>query len=279
MMKITYLCFLGAALMALEVMGHGSMVYPKPRSSHGQTLDERNRCGAKDPYSKAGLGGGGEYCGIGCMGDACLYYQIGCYAGCGTCSLWGKDLYPTEADFKLADDCHPMEPTLGGGDPAHERELRTHNIDNLSQRGDWTRPNPWRAPGYAGKGNPSFPPCGVNSGGNKTFVNPPTTATDVPKGGPGTDLPSLGVQAKWTPGSIVNVSWALYANHGKGIFYFFLFHCVCVLRRGRGKGEGGRGGGIEGKKNCLFNGVCLLLYDTKEPKKKKKFWFCYQNSK
>ena len=59
-------------------------------------------------------------------------------------------------------DCQPATPTLGGGDPAHERELRTNNVDGLSQRGDWTKPNPWRAPGTAGKGNPDFQPCGIN---------------------------------------------------------------------------------------------------------------------
>ena len=56
-------------------------------------------------------------CGIGCLGEACLYYQIGCYAGCGTCSLTGKDLYPTQADLDLADHCKPIEPTLGEGTP------------------------------------------------------------------------------------------------------------------------------------------------------------------
>ena len=78
----------------------------------------------------------GEYCGIGCLGEACLYYQIGCYAGCPTCSLYGKDLYPTKEDLARADNCKPIEPTLGGGDPKHERELRTNNVDGLSLRGE-----------------------------------------------------------------------------------------------------------------------------------------------
>ena len=93
-------------------------------SAHNQTLDEHNKCGAADPYSKTGSStglGDGEYCGVGCLGEACLYYQIGCYAGCPTCSLTGKDLYPTSADLRLADHCEPIEPTLGGGDPAVRR--------------------------------------------------------------------------------------------------------------------------------------------------------------
>ena len=34
--------------------GHGSMLNPKPRSAHSQTFDERNQCGASNPYSTAG---------------------------------------------------------------------------------------------------------------------------------------------------------------------------------------------------------------------------------
>jgi hypothetical protein len=198
------------------------MVFPAPRSAHNQTLDEHNKCGAADPYSKTGSStglGDGEYCGVGCLGEACLYYQIGCYAGCPTCSLTGKDLYPTSADLRLADHCEPIEPTLGGGDPAHERELRTHNVDGLSKHGDWTKVNPWRAPGTAGSGNPDFQPCGINSGSKVAFPNPPTTAKDVPKAGPGTALPPVGKGPVWKRGATVEAAWALYANHAGGYSY------------------------------------------------------------
>jgi hypothetical protein len=221
MTKKTYL--LVATAGVIGVAGHGAMVSPAPRSAHNQTLDAANKCGSKDPYSKTGSKTGlpdGEYCGLGCLGEACLYYQIGCYAGCPTCSLYGKDLYPTAADLVRADNCVPIEPTLGGGDPAHERELRTNNVDGLSLRGDWTKVNPWRAPGTAGRGNPNFQPCGVNSGAFANFTtNPSTTASDVPKTGPGTSLPSVGTAATWVRGTTVETSWSLYANHGGGYSY------------------------------------------------------------
>ena len=38
----------------------------------GVSLDEHNKCGAADPYSKTGQYtklGDGEYCGIGCLGE------------------------------------------------------------------------------------------------------------------------------------------------------------------------------------------------------------------
>ena len=210
-------------LLPAIVLGHGAMTTPAPRAAHNQTLDEHNKCGAADPYSKTGQYtklGDGEYCGIGCLGEACLYYQIGCYAGCPVCSLTGKDLYPTQADLDLADHCKPIEPTLGGGDPKHERELRTHNIDGLSTHGDWTKVNPWRAPGTAGMGNPDFQPCGINSGSKKAFPNPPTSRDhSVPKAGPGTDLAPVGKGPVWVRGSTVEAAWALYANHAGGYSY------------------------------------------------------------
>ena len=200
-----------------------SQVFPPPRSAHNQTLDEHNRCGSSDPYSKTGAStglGDGEYCGIGCLGEACLYYQIGCFAGCGTCSLRGKDLYPTQADLDAAGMCKPISPTLGGGDPKHEHELRTHNIDGLSKRGDWTIVNPWRAPGTAGMGNPDFQPCGINSGSKQSFPDPPTSRDhSVPKSGPGTDLAPVGKGPVWKRGSTVEAGWALYANHAGGYSY------------------------------------------------------------
>ena len=72
--------------------------------------------------------------------------------------------YPVPADLVKAKCQLPPAPTLGGGDAAEEHKLRTYNIDNASAIGDWTRWNPWRSPGTAGKGNTAFQPCGVNSG-------------------------------------------------------------------------------------------------------------------
>ena len=155
----------------------------------------------------------GEYCGLGCLGDACLYYQIGCFHSCGNCSLKGKTLYPIPSDV-LCDVNSLPEPTLGGGNKTHEHEMRTHNIDNESTMGDWTKWMPWRSPGTAGLGNPAFSPCGINSGAAGDFL-PPTTAKDVPKSAPGTMLPELPKSewSTWKAGSIVEAEWAIYANH------------------------------------------------------------------
>ena len=58
------------------------MITPAPRSAHGQKYDDANKCSCKesgDCYSN--ITGVAQYCGVGCLGEACLYYQIGCYAG------------------------------------------------------------------------------------------------------------------------------------------------------------------------------------------------------
>ena len=201
--------------------GHGAMIEPRPRSSHNQVLDDRNKCGCEKTkygcYSKAGKEG--EYCGPGCIGESCLYYAIGCFQSCGTCSYVGKTLYPVPADLVAAGCQTPPPPTLGGGDPTEERKLRTYNIDSASHFKDWTAWNPWRAPGTAGKGNPAFQPCGVNSGSNPTFPDPP--AAGQPQFANGTDLPPLdtSAQSTWKAGGLANVSWSIYANHGGGYSY------------------------------------------------------------
>lgn len=209
------------------------MVVPAPRSSHNQVLDRHNNYGCQyvkgGCYSKVGIYAG-EYAGTGCIGEACLYYQIGCFRDCPTCSLTGvngtnkKDLYPTDADL-VGSGC-PVRaelpaPTLGGGDRVHERALRTHNPDNASPMGDWTMPNPWRSPGSTGKGNPKFQPCGVNSGSKLPVPEGIPPAAGQPAGANGTDLPPLkgGSQATWRSGSVVEASWAIYANHGGGYAY------------------------------------------------------------
>ena len=208
-----------AALLVLSTlvagaMGHGGMVSPAPRNAAGVDPRAReNACGSKTPYSQGGFYPG-EYCGVGCTGDACLWYAIGCYAGCANCSYQGKDLYPTAQDLRLAGDCAPAAPTVNA------RALRTYNIDSAAgSAADWTRVMPWRAPGTAGAGNPAFDPCGVNSG-DKTGATPTATGFDE-VGMPGTRLPApAGASpAAWRAGGVVEVEWAIYANHAGGYSY------------------------------------------------------------
>lgn len=212
--------FAYAAMTAETVHGHGAMIFPPPRSSHNQVYDDQNKCGCEDTpggcYSNASRPG--FYCGLGCIGEACLYYQIGCFQGCSTCSYIGKTLYPVPSDLAAAGCAVPPAPTLGGGNATLEKLLRTYNVDNESKLGDWTKWNPWRSPGSAGKGGGQFQPCGVNSGSNDHFPDPPAAGQE--KFGNGTDLPPLATPPPtWKIGDVVDIEWSIYANHGGGFSY------------------------------------------------------------
>eukprot|EP00938_MAST-03A_sp_MAST-3A-sp1_P001279 g1279.t1 len=205
-----------------NVESHGSMITPRPRSAHNQDFDDRNKCGCENTpggcYSNATAPG--DYCGLGCIGESCLYYQIGCFQNCPECSYVGKTLYPVPDDLVKAGNCPtPPTPTLGGGDAKVAHTLRTYNIDDASYFGDWTAWNPWRSPGTAGRGNPKFQPCGVNSGSNPTFPDPP--AAGQAQFANGTDLPKIprSQWTKWKIGSVVEAEWSIYANHGGGYSY------------------------------------------------------------
>jgi hypothetical protein len=101
-----------------------------------------------------------------------------------------------------------MEPT--NNDP----EFRTWDPHGQSECGDFTKYNPWRAPGKA----PVQDPCGVASG----FGNP-GSYVEVPKGYRGGDKGSkvLPEQAatSWKAGGTAQVGWGLSAQHGGGYSY------------------------------------------------------------
>ena len=83
---------------------------------------------------------------------------------------------------------------------------------------DVWRKNPWRSPGAApvyGSG------CGV-AGGHSTnvYANGGTPPAGVTLGFDGKNLPKTNLgPAKWQVGSVVEVAWAMAANHGGGYAY------------------------------------------------------------
>lgn len=202
---------MGLLVLAGLAHGHGGMITPVPRNAAGQKVwSKSNQCNSNTPYSQAGYSPG-EYCGVGCVGDSCLWYQIGCFVGCGTCSMTGKDLYPTPGDLDKAGHCKPIAATN------NDKSTMGYNIDKLSTHGDWSAVNPWRAPGTAGRGNLAFNPCGISSGSLAPFPDPAATGTT--QGMNGTDLPATADAAVWKRGSVKDVEWGLYANHAGGYAY------------------------------------------------------------
>ena len=58
------------ASVIVSVASHGSLTIPVPRNNHG----------AEPPFGKT------VYHNPGCQGDACLWFNEGCYNGCPACT-------------------------------------------------------------------------------------------------------------------------------------------------------------------------------------------------
>ena len=91
----------------------------------------------------------------GCQNFACLWFNQGCQPGCKHCTdIAGGAANPdSESPDACSEPNGTMAPTLNGPN------LRTYRDSPL---GDWTRKNPWRAPGHS----PVFSSCGLAGGGN-----------------------------------------------------------------------------------------------------------------
>lgn len=114
----------------------------------------------------------------------------------------------------------PGEPTIPDRSP-----LRTYTdwiFDGSSKPSDWTKKNPWRAPGTA----PIWSPCGVDGGNMDGCVTDHGTSSSCAPGGypHGPDAradyqrfsPKTTV---WEAGTVVEAAWGLSANHGGGYSY------------------------------------------------------------
>lgn len=94
-------------------------------------------------------------------------------------------------------------------------KFRTINRFGKDPWGDWTSSHPWRAPGSA----PVLDACGVAGGFWKNNEGPgghPPPGHNW--GDKGSKLPPVS-QAMWKAASVVEVSWAIAANHGGGYQY------------------------------------------------------------
>lgn len=144
---------------------------------------------------------GDDYWTGGCEGLACEWFSQGCAIGCESCTGdWRRN----------ACDNVSATPTL----PERFRTYNLGNDDPATARhpaGDWTRTRPWRSPGAA----PVLDACGMAGGSFQNNENPgghpPPGHT---WGDRGSALPALSRRpVEWRAGSVVEVSWAIAANH------------------------------------------------------------------
>ena len=138
---------------------HSSLIYPKPRNAIDSSLPEWS--GGKAPYRWPGGAGVDDYpcaCVNGThaceSAQTCLWMSVGCSLGCQECD--GGDKGSTNPNNM--DRC-------GSGAKATINDPKHRTVNIFAEAGtaeDWTRYNPWRAPGSAvslpSRSPPSPPP-------------------------------------------------------------------------------------------------------------------------
>merc|ERR1712216_299079 len=201
---------LGLFFVALA-SAHSSLIKPKPRNAIDSELPEWH--GGKAPYVWQPHGNvpcacrnGTDVCD---SAQTCLWMSVGGTIGCKECDGGSKG----GANPNGKDRCGSgMKATINN--PLH----RTINRDAVAfSEDDWTRWNPWRAPGNA----PVYDSCGRAGGGpHVTGGEGVYTTTKFAKVGDfGSKLPKLSSGVVWKTGSTVETKWSIRANHGGGYQY------------------------------------------------------------
>lgn len=199
------------SLFLALVHGHSMMIKPKPRNAIDSELPEWSK--GKAPYVWEPNGdppcacrNGTEPCE---SAQTCLWMSVGCTIGCKEC------------DGGSAGGANPNgKDRCGSGKKAtiNDPKYRTLNRNvTAGSAEDWTRFNPWRAPGNA----PVYDPCGRAGGashptpGHGEFTN----TTYAKFGDMGSTLPRYPTGTVWAAGSAVETMQAIRANHGGGYQY------------------------------------------------------------
>merc|ERR1719401_599147 len=207
-------CSLLLAFLPLAA-AHSNLIKPKPRNAIDSELLEW-KDGNAPYYWVPSLGKNGTPCAcrngtdVCASAQTCLWFSVGCTIGCTECD--GGDEGPANPNRK--DRCGSgMKATINN--PKH----RTLNRDvKAGSEEDWTKFNPWRAPGHA----PVFDPCGRASGSYKaTAGKGEFTETKYAKFGDlgSKVLPKYDTGTVWKAGSIVETMTSFRANHGGGYQY------------------------------------------------------------
>eukprot|EP00940_MAST-03C_sp_MAST-3C-sp2_P001732 g1732.t1 len=188
------------------------MIYPLSRNSV-DVLDpqyangERPSTGWIEPYSCSCTNGTDD-----CVNaQSCFWFSQGCTPGCPSCDGNGSRIpnfnhCPGKA---ITPASHPSEFIC---DPAH----RTGNLDAAcGSEADYSKFNPWRAPGKA----PVFDACGMAGGVSVEAFNAGAYRTTkfAKQGDLGSEvLPYFDQGTVWTRGERVHVRWQQTAAHGGG---------------------------------------------------------------
>ena len=227
------------ANVLVTVHGHGATTYPPPRNAIDANEDPwRSPVPRKVPFEPwcpfpsaiAEITDPGRNL-TGSNGQACFWFSNGCAIGCSTCdgntrgpipSFEGDPLKPVPNHIDSGTG-RPVakEPVCDDGstkaticDPSY----RTVNTGaECGSDDDFYYFSPWRRPGSAGV----LDPCGVAGGrlphqGAGAYGAVYQNTTHAKMGDQGSALPFTPGGVVWTAGDLVEVAWAIQANHGGG---------------------------------------------------------------
>jgi len=160
----TMMTLRAAALLscATTIRAHGAMGTPAPRAMRGLKLDTSD-CVPGDYGKNAQKSHNG--CQVGCLGEACMWFNDGCVIGCDKCANNG--VYGLYGTFKEEGCTTSGVPTEDPPMPAETlpHEFRTYDIQGKPGCTDcspnWkinghsiTKNHPWMAPGHSPVTNP-----------------------------------------------------------------------------------------------------------------------------
>ena len=144
------------------------------------------------------------------IGQTCLWMSVGCSLGCAECdggTINGKSVGTNPNGI---DRCSSGFRGWTNNDPLPRTFNRNCSGDCIGTEHDFTKYNPWRAPGLA----PVYDSCGRAGGGPRPtggkgeYVN----TSFATFGQLGSTLPKQPSGAVWKAGSVVETLWNVRAN-------------------------------------------------------------------
>ena len=118
------------------------------------------------------------------------------------------------------------QPAVIPGPPTLPDYARTINVKVSSGPDDFSRAMPWRAPGTApvfGSG------CGSGGGGPVSYSNGGNAPPGYKNGQDFLDIPASAQPTVWKRGSVQEVAWAIFANHGPPVLHRQLLSSSVVV--------------------------------------------------
>lgn len=210
-----------AAFLVATGNAHSILISPRPRNAI-DTLDKRWGANGSSPdvwqHQFGNVHGAACACRNGteaaCLsGQTCLWMSVGCTIGCKECDGGVVGNKSTGTNPNGLDRCGSGKKATNNN-PLHRTFNRNCTGSCIGSKDDFTKFNPWRAPGSA----PVYDPCGRAGGGPRPTAGKGeyVTTAYAKLGNMGSQLPTMPSGAVWQAGAVVETMWSVRANHGGG---------------------------------------------------------------